>query len=64
MTVKVDVELDIIPIVELECTNFKCGYNLVNDISYGSARCQLKCVRINSDGKCTYANDEYKRAHQ
>ena len=64
MTVKVEVELDIIPIVELLCANFECGYNLIHNISYGSARCQFKCVEINNDGKCIYANDKYKELNQ
>ena len=61
MTVKVDVELDIIPIAEVDCQNLECSYNLINDISYGPSCCKLKVIRIRYDGKCIDANDKYKR---
>ena len=61
MTVKVDVELDIISIAEIDCTNFECSYNLINDITYGTSCCRLKVVRIGDDGKCRDSNNKYKR---
>jgi len=49
--IKISVEFE--QVVKLRCINTECINNLVNDLSYSVALCNLKRIVIRDDGMCS-----------
>lgn len=50
---KIDIAIDLDPIVNVICTAELCKYNLINHARVGQLSCNLKHIILDDGGRCS-----------